>query len=75
LGVAVTVHDERLKERPSVLAALGIEGEMVDAQLSELGGPVADALTHQDSAARDAARLLWSAVSTDARRVDAPQRH
>lgn len=47
LGVAVTVHDKRFKERPSAVAALGIEGEMVAAQLSGLSGPVADALTHQ----------------------------
>nr|WP_090277534.1 ANTAR domain-containing protein [Mycolicibacterium komanii]CRL72122.1 response regulator with putative antiterminator output domain protein [Mycolicibacterium komanii] len=47
LGVAVTVHDKRFNEAPSALAALGIEDEMVAAQLSGLGGPVADALTHQ----------------------------
>lgn len=47
LGVGVTVHDKRFKEDPSALAALGIEGQMVDAQLSGFGGPVADALTHQ----------------------------
>lgn len=47
LGVAVTVHDRRFDEEPSVLAALGVEAEMVAAQLSGRGGPVADALTHQ----------------------------
>lgn len=47
LGVAATVHDKRFNEDPSTLAALGIEEEMVAAQLSGLGGPVADALTHQ----------------------------
>nr|WP_090340500.1 ANTAR domain-containing protein [Mycolicibacterium malmesburyense]CRL69837.1 putative regulatory protein [Mycolicibacterium malmesburyense] len=47
LGVAATVHDRGLNEDPSTLAALGVEEEMVAAQLSGLGGPVADALTHQ----------------------------
>ncbi|KUI35793.1 antitermination regulator [Mycobacterium sp. IS-1590] len=47
VGVAATVHDKRFNEDASTLAALGIEGEMVAAQLSGLGGPVADALFHQ----------------------------
>ncbi|WP_094288223.1 ANTAR domain-containing protein [Mycobacterium lehmannii] len=47
LGVAVTVHDKRFNEHASALAALGIEEKMIAAQLSGLGGPVADALTHQ----------------------------
>lgn len=46
LGVAVTVHDKRFNEDASALAALGIEEKMIAAQLSGLGGPVADALTH-----------------------------
>lgn len=45
LGVAITAQDKR--EQPAVLAALGIEDEMVAAQFSGLSGPVADALTHQ----------------------------
>ncbi|MFV9635133.1 ANTAR domain-containing protein [Mycobacterium neumannii] len=45
-GVAVTVHDKRFNEDASALAALGIEEKMIAAQLSGLGGPVADALTH-----------------------------
>ncbi|MCV7282051.1 ANTAR domain-containing protein [Mycolicibacterium flavescens] len=47
LGVAVTVQDKRFGETPSALAALGVEAEMVAAQLSGLGGPVADALNYQ----------------------------
>lgn len=47
LGVAVTVQDKRFTETPSALAALGIEADMVAAQLSGLGGPVSDALTYQ----------------------------
>ncbi|KUI19736.1 antitermination regulator [Mycobacterium sp. GA-1285] len=46
-GIAVTVHDKQFNEDPAALAALGIGGEMVAVQLSGLGGPVADALTHQ----------------------------
>ncbi|KUI44656.1 antitermination regulator [Mycobacterium sp. GA-1199] len=47
LGVAVTVQDKRFNEDVSALATLGVEGEMIAVQLSGLGGPVADALTHQ----------------------------
>jgi hypothetical protein len=47
LGITVTVHDRQLREDPAPLAALGIGAELVSAQLSGLGGPVADALTYQ----------------------------
>jgi ANTAR domain len=46
LGVAITVQDKRFGDGPSVLAAVGMEDQLVDAQLA-LGGPVADALTYQ----------------------------
>ncbi len=47
LGVSVCVHDNQGDEGPAVLTALGIGEELVTAQLSGLGGPVADALTYQ----------------------------
>ncbi|MGV0853135.1 ANTAR domain-containing protein [Mycolicibacterium phlei] len=47
LGITVTVHDKRFDEDPAPLAALGIGAQMVSAQLSGIGGPVADALVYQ----------------------------
>lgn len=47
LGLAITVHDKRQDNRPSVLASVGIGADFVDAQLSGLGGPVPDAFTYQ----------------------------
>jgi hypothetical protein len=47
LGIAVTVHDKRHDDGPTVIAALGIGSDIVGAQLSGLGGPVPDALQHQ----------------------------
>jgi hypothetical protein len=47
VGLAITVHDKRRDEHPSVLAALGIGAALVEAQLSGAGGPVADALAYQ----------------------------
>jgi hypothetical protein len=47
LGLAITVHDKRHSEQPSVLAALGIGAVFADAQLSGLGGPIPDALAYQ----------------------------
>ncbi|MGV0791974.1 ANTAR domain-containing protein [Mycolicibacterium sp. XJ1819] len=47
VGLTVTVSDRRYVEEPSVIASLGAGADMVDAQLSGLGGPVVDALTHQ----------------------------
>ncbi|TGD88288.1 ANTAR domain-containing protein [Mycolicibacterium sp. CH28] len=48
LGLAVTVHDRRLDEdEMTVLAARGLGGEIVGAQLAGLGGPVIDAFAHQ----------------------------
>lgn len=47
VGLAVTIHDRRHDEHASVIAALGVGSELVDAQLSGLGGPVPDALIHQ----------------------------
>lgn len=46
VGLGITVHDRRFRDGPAAVAAVGVEAELVDAQLS-LGGPVADALTHQ----------------------------
>jgi len=47
LGLAITVHDKRHDEAPSVIAAQGVGADFVDAQLSGIGGPVADALAYQ----------------------------
>lgn len=47
LGLAITVHDKRNDERPSVLGALGVGAEFADAQVSGIGGPVPDALAYQ----------------------------
>ncbi|MGX9788923.1 ANTAR domain-containing protein [Mycobacterium sp. MMS18-G62] len=47
VGLAVTIHDRRREEHPSVIAALGVGSELVGAQLSGLGGPVVDALAYQ----------------------------
>ncbi|RWA18890.1 ANTAR domain-containing protein [Mycolicibacterium elephantis] len=47
LGISVCVHNRHRGEGPSVITALGIGEELVGAQLSGLGGPVADALSHQ----------------------------
>lgn len=47
LGIGITVQDKRFDEVPAVVAAVGVEAGLVAAQLSGLGGPVADALTYQ----------------------------
>ena len=47
VGVAITVHDKRHDEQPSVLAALGVGADITDAQFSGAGGPVSDALAYQ----------------------------
>jgi ANTAR domain len=47
LGLTITIHYKRHDEEPSVLAALGIGADLVNAQLSGLGGPVPDAFAHQ----------------------------
>jgi hypothetical protein len=47
LGLAITVHDKRSEEPPSVLASLGVGTDFTDAQLSGIGGPVPDALAYQ----------------------------
>lgn len=47
LGLAITVHDHRLYEGMTVVAAYGLGREIVEAQLGGLGGPVMDAFTHQ----------------------------
>ncbi len=48
VGLAVTVHDRRLDEdEMAVLAARGLGGEIVAAQIAGLGGPVIDAFAHQ----------------------------
>ena len=46
-GISITVHDKRYSDEPTVLASRGIGSEIVDAQLTTLGGPVADALVYQ----------------------------
>ncbi|MGA5462298.1 ANTAR domain-containing protein [Mycobacterium sp. NPDC050041] len=48
LGVAIAVHDSTMDAgAPVVLCQLGVEGELIAAQTSGLGGPVADSLIHQ----------------------------
>jgi hypothetical protein len=47
LGVTITVHGKRFSDGPMVLAAYGGGSDIVSAQLSGLGGPVPDALTHE----------------------------
>jgi ANTAR domain len=48
VGLAITVHDRRLdEEEMTLLAARGYGGEIVEAQLAGLGGPVIDAFVHQ----------------------------
>jgi hypothetical protein len=47
LGLAITVHDKRHDEHASVIAGIGVGTHLVGAQLSGLGGPVADALAYQ----------------------------
>lgn len=47
LGIGITVQDKRFDGNPTVIAAVGIEAGLVAAELSGLGGPVADALTYQ----------------------------
>jgi ANTAR domain len=47
VGMAITVHDKRTDELPTVMAAGGVGAELVEAQLAGMGGPVPDALAHQ----------------------------
>jgi hypothetical protein len=47
LGSAIVVHDKRHDEPPSVLAALGVGADFIDAQFAGIGGPVPDALAYQ----------------------------
>jgi hypothetical protein len=48
VGLAISVHDRQLDEdEMTVLAARGYGGEVVEAQLAGLGGPVIDAFVHQ----------------------------
>src|SRR4051812_50108928 len=47
LGLAITVHDKRHDEQPSVLAALGIGGGFAHAPVSGTGGPIPDAASPQ----------------------------
>ncbi|EHB47740.1 ANTAR domain protein [Mycolicibacterium rhodesiae JS60] len=48
IGLAITLHDRRLDEdEMTLMAARGYGGEVVEAQLSGLGGPVVDAFVHQ----------------------------
>lgn len=47
IGLAITVHGKRFSGGPIVLAAWGEGSEIVSAQLSGLGGPLADALVHE----------------------------
>lgn len=47
VGLTITVHDKRHDEAPSVLAAIGVGAEFVEAQLAGIGGPVPDAIAYQ----------------------------
>ncbi len=48
IGLSITMHDRRLDEdEMTLLAARGYGGEVVEAQLAGLGGPVIDAFVHQ----------------------------
>jgi hypothetical protein len=47
VGLAITVHDKRHDEAPSVLAATGVGAEIAQTQLAGIGGPVPDALAYQ----------------------------
>ncbi len=48
LGLAITVHDHNAdSDEVTVLASRGYGGEIVEAQLAGLGGPVIDAFVHQ----------------------------
>lgn len=48
VGLTITVHDRRLDEdEVTMLASRGYGGEIVEAQLAGLGGPVIDAFVHQ----------------------------
>ncbi|MDT5209212.1 MAG: hypothetical protein QOF67_1627 [Mycobacterium sp.] len=47
VGLAITVHDKHFDEHPSVIAAVGVGADLVEAQLAGIGGPVPDALTYQ----------------------------
>jgi hypothetical protein len=47
VGLAITVHDKRHDESPTVLAAIGVGAEIAEAQLAGIGGPVPDALAYQ----------------------------
>lgn len=47
VGLAITVHDKRHDEAPSLLSAIGVGAEIADAQLAGIGGPVPDALCYQ----------------------------
>jgi hypothetical protein len=75
VGLAITIHDRRRDEHPSVIAALGVGSELVGAQLSGVGGPVPDALAYQvpvlslDLWTDD----RWPQLTLDAVRERAPQ--
>jgi hypothetical protein len=47
IGLVVTVNDKRYGDKPTVVAARGVGGELVGAQLAGLGGPVVDAMFYQ----------------------------
>src|ERR1700712_3259575 len=47
VGLTITVHGKRFSGGPIVLAAWGEGSDIVSAQLSGLGGPLADALVHE----------------------------
>jgi hypothetical protein len=47
IGLTITVHGKRFTGGPIVLAAWGEGSDIVSAQLSGLGGPLADALVHE----------------------------
>jgi hypothetical protein len=47
IGLTITVHGRRYSEGPMVASSWGEGADIVTAQLSGLGGPLPDALTHE----------------------------
>jgi hypothetical protein len=47
IGLTISVHGKRFSDGPVVVAAWGVGSVVVGAQLSGLGGPLPDALSHE----------------------------
>jgi hypothetical protein len=75
IGLTISVHGRRYSDGPIVTASWGEGADIVTAQLSGLGGPLPDALTHEvpvlslDLWADD----RWPALNIDAMTKRAPQ--